>query len=80
MADGWRFAQQVPRLTGEITRLAEDTLTDLIYVNGPRVLPAASSAARGRWPVVFHCHSRPAGQYAWKNVNDSSISLACPIV
>jgi len=30
---------------------------DLIYVNGPRVLPAAVLAARGRTPVLFHAHS-----------------------
>jgi glycosyltransferase involved in cell wall biosynthesis len=32
---------------------------DVIYVNGPRVLPAASWAARrGSLPLVFHCHNR----------------------
>jgi glycosyltransferase involved in cell wall biosynthesis len=64
IADAWRFARQQPRLGSEITRLAEDGRADLIYVNGPRVLPAASRAVRGRRPLVFHCHSRPAGQYA----------------
>jgi glycosyltransferase involved in cell wall biosynthesis len=64
VADVLRFARQQPRLTGEITRLAENARAGLIYVNGPRVLPAASRAARGRWPLVFHCHSRPAGKYA----------------
>ena len=68
VGDALRFARQQPRLTGEITQLAESARADLIYVNGPRVLPAAARAARGRWPLVFHCHSRPAGQYALKLV------------
>jgi len=64
MSDALRFARQQPRLVREIKHLAERARADLIYVNGPRVLPAASKAARGRWPLVFHCHSRPAGEYA----------------
>jgi glycosyltransferase involved in cell wall biosynthesis len=64
ISDALRFAWQLPRLAGEISRLAEKARADVIYVNGPRVLPAASRAARGRWPLVFHCHSRPAVQYA----------------
>ena len=64
LRDVWRFARQLPRLAGEITQLAESARADLIYVNGPRVLPAAARAAGGRWPLVYHCHSRPAGQYA----------------
>lgn len=32
---------------------------DLVYVNGPRVLPPASVAARrSSIPLVFHCHNR----------------------
>lgn len=32
---------------------------DLVYVNGPRPLPAAAYAARRtRLPLIFHCHSR----------------------
>jgi glycosyltransferase involved in cell wall biosynthesis len=64
VSDVLRFVRQLPQLVGEITQLAENARAELIYVNGPRVLPAASRAARDRWPLVFHCHSRPAGQYA----------------
>jgi glycosyltransferase involved in cell wall biosynthesis len=46
--------------------LAQEFLTwirtlaiDLVYVNGPRVLPAASWAARrSSLPLLFHCHNR----------------------
>lgn len=32
---------------------------DVVYVNGPRVLPAASIAARrSSLPLLFHCHNR----------------------
>ena len=32
---------------------------DVVYVNGPRVLPAASVAARrSALPLLFHCHNR----------------------
>jgi glycosyltransferase involved in cell wall biosynthesis len=40
--------------------------TDLVYVNGPRVLPGAAIAFGDRKPVLFHTHSRvPAGPSAW---------------
>jgi glycosyltransferase involved in cell wall biosynthesis len=37
----------------------------LLYVNGPRILPAAAAVARRRsLPLVFHCHSRPFDPFA----------------
>ena len=36
----------------------------LIYVNGPRLLPAAALAFGGRAPVLFHAHSRVGGAIA----------------
>ena len=39
---------------------------DLVYVNGPRLLPAAASAFGGRAPVLFQAHSRVLPGYsAW---------------
>ena len=57
LADGWRFARQAPGLSARIRRIAEDVNARLIYVNGPRLLPAAAWAARGRLPLLFHCHN-----------------------
>ncbi|MGA2132124.1 MAG: glycosyltransferase family 4 protein [Bryobacteraceae bacterium] len=57
LRDMARFAMQTPRLVGEIRRLAERHRADLIYVNGPRLLPAAAYATRGEWPLLFHAHS-----------------------
>jgi glycosyltransferase involved in cell wall biosynthesis len=49
------FARQAPALRREIARMP----ADLIYVNGPRLLPAVPA---GR-PVIFHCHSYLDKQY-----------------
>jgi glycosyltransferase involved in cell wall biosynthesis len=52
-----RFAASTPRLVSAIRRLVRQFQPDLIYVNGPRLLPAAR-AVRRRMPLLFHCHSR----------------------
>lgn len=56
LADAARFLADTPRLARRIHALAEDIQADVIYVNGPRLLPAAAWARTGR-PVVFHSHS-----------------------
>ncbi len=59
--DAIRYAFELPRLARRISELGRDAQADLIYVNGPRVLPAAAWVARrtGR-PLVFHCHNHLA--------------------
>ncbi len=52
-----RFAASTPRLALAIRRLVKRFQPDLIYVNGPQLLPAVRSARR-RTPLLFHCHSR----------------------
>lgn len=52
------FAQYLPDISKaavKIRGLIEQLEPDLIYVNGPRMLPACVLAT---CPVVFHCHSR----------------------
>ncbi len=61
--DAGRFAVDLPRQTARIASLVSKHGIDLIYVNGPRLLPAAALAARGR-PVVFHAHSIVSQQAA----------------
>ena len=52
-----RFAGELPRLARRIGGIVDARGSELLYVNGPRVLPAAAVAARRRGlPVVFHCH------------------------
>lgn len=53
--DLWRFAIEAPRLTRRIGELARDLAPDLVYINGPRLLPAAAMAAIDQ-PVLFHAH------------------------
>ncbi len=56
-----RFGVENPWLALEISRLARKSQADLLYVNGPRMLPAAAWVSRtsGR-PLVFHCHNHLA--------------------
>jgi len=59
--DAARFFAGTPRLSRQIRRLAGEIHADLIYLNGPRLLPAAA-LWRPDLPVVFHSHSLvPAG-------------------
>jgi glycosyltransferase involved in cell wall biosynthesis len=61
--DATRFGVDVPRQALRIASLVSQHRIDLIYVNGPRLLPAVAIAAQGR-PVVFHAHSIVAQQAA----------------
>lgn len=63
--DVLRFGLETPRLARDISHLANEGRADLLYVNGPRVLPAAAWAARktGR-PLLFHCHNHLAQRSA----------------
>jgi glycosyltransferase involved in cell wall biosynthesis len=55
-ADVARFVAGTPRLAGQIRRMASRVDAGLVYLNGPRLLPAAAMASLGR-PVLFHSHS-----------------------
>lgn len=59
-ADLGRFLTQTPRLAAKIRSLARGFGADLLYLNGPRLLPAAALARVGI-PVLFHAHSCVAG-------------------
>ncbi len=54
-----RFAWETPALAWKLRAFASAAGCDLIYVNGPRLLPAAAMVARGLGcALVFHCHVR----------------------
>lgn len=54
-----RYACELPKLSKTINTLARQRRFHLLYVNGPRFLPAAAYvAACRRIPLVFHCHNR----------------------
>jgi glycosyltransferase involved in cell wall biosynthesis len=64
ISDLFRFARELPRLAGEIAGLAADCHAGIVYVNGPRLLPAASLGLPAGVPLVFHCHSHLHQRYA----------------
>jgi len=55
-ADMLRFLATTPRLAWQIRRLANRSNVQAVYLNGPRLLPAAALADLGL-PVLFHAHS-----------------------
>jgi glycosyltransferase involved in cell wall biosynthesis len=55
-ADMMRMMTQLPRLAMQIRELANRLRADLVYINGPRLLPGAAMAGL-RAPVLFHAHS-----------------------
>ncbi len=62
-ADAARFAWDTRRWAAMVRRLARQSNANLIYVNGPRLLPAVWAAGMDR-PVLFHCHNRLPQRYA----------------
>ncbi len=82
VSDAFRFACNVPILAKQISRIADAYAIDLIYVNGPRVLPAAALAARRR-RLLFHCHLFLKPGYAARLAGESirlsraEVVLAC---
>jgi glycosyltransferase involved in cell wall biosynthesis len=81
--DALRFLGGLPRLARQVRLLANRIQADLIYVNGPRLLPAVAGL---RVPVVFHSHSFiPAGPSRWiagraLRRADASVIAACRFV
>ncbi|MGD0498113.1 MAG: glycosyltransferase family 4 protein [Bryobacteraceae bacterium] len=58
-AEAARFGASIPSMMRAIARLAHERRIGLLYVNGPRLLPAAAWVARTRSiPLIFHCHHR----------------------
>jgi glycosyltransferase involved in cell wall biosynthesis len=79
-ADAMRFLTGTPRVVRQVRLLAKQTQADLVYVNGPRLLPAVMGL---RLPVVFHSHSYiSAGPSRWMagealRRTDASVIAAC---
>jgi glycosyltransferase involved in cell wall biosynthesis len=57
-----RFIRDVRTAVWQIADCRNRFRIDLIYVNGPRLVPAAALSS-GRLPMVFHCHSLLAPRY-----------------
>jgi glycosyltransferase involved in cell wall biosynthesis len=57
--DFLRYGPDLQRTTRAVSALIESHRADLLYVNGPRLLPAAAWIARKRSiPLIYHCHHR----------------------
>jgi glycosyltransferase involved in cell wall biosynthesis len=66
-SDAARLAWQLPREAWKIARTIAREQVDVIFVNGPRVLPAAALGRNGR-PLIYHSH--------WMVPQRSAASLA----
>jgi len=60
-SDVLRFGLDMARSASMLRRVLRERPADLIYVNGPRILPAVSGL---RAPVLFHSHSLLDKRYA----------------
>ena len=56
LMDAARFLTGTPKLARQIRGLAERIGADVVYINGPRLLPAAAMGGL-RAPALFHSHS-----------------------
>lgn len=61
LGKGLRYVSELPAVTREIRGLVARIEPDVVYVNGPRVMPAVTP---GR-PVIFHAHNRPNAAARW---------------
>lgn len=75
------FAAELPVLARQIASLARRTGASMIYVNGPRLLPAARLSSL---PLVFHCHSylkqRYAAALAGRSLANVQVIASCRFV
>jgi glycosyltransferase involved in cell wall biosynthesis len=55
--DAARFALDLPQTFAAVRSLVSQHNIDVIYVNGPRMIPLAALAVGNRLPLIFHCHS-----------------------
>ncbi len=55
----FKYGRKLPKLVRYFTELVQAHEIDLLYVNGPRLVPPAAWVAWRRGiPLVFHCHNR----------------------
>jgi glycosyltransferase involved in cell wall biosynthesis len=73
-----RYGFDVPRMSAAIRGLIRGCAVDLIYVNGPRPLPAVTGLTRV--PVIFHAHSDIGGGYIRKFAGRSVRSAKATVI
>ena len=77
-----KFLLDVPRQARAVSKLVKSARIELIYVNGPRLLPATALAAGRRVPVLFHAHNyigenSAARALAWSIRHSGATVVAC---
>jgi glycosyltransferase involved in cell wall biosynthesis len=82
ISDLFKFARDVRRQSRIVRNVVNRGGFDLIYVNGPRLLPAAVMATPRETPVLFHLHypiqqSLAAGLAGWCVRRSSAAVVAC---
>jgi glycosyltransferase involved in cell wall biosynthesis len=59
IAEHLKYGWEIPSLVKALDYVIAEREITLLYVNGPRLVPAAAWVARKyRIPMVFHCHNR----------------------
>jgi glycosyltransferase involved in cell wall biosynthesis len=81
-ADFLQFPLDVWRQKRILTEIINRGNFDLIYVNGPRLLPAAALAVDHRLPLLFHAHNRLDQGYSaalagWSIRHSDAKVIAC---
>ena len=80
ISDLFHFVGELPKLAIEIATLANNSQAKIVYVNGPRLLPAASLGLPDGIPLVFHCHSYLHQHYAAALAGISLSSMAATVI
>jgi glycosyltransferase involved in cell wall biosynthesis len=62
IGDLLRFGAQFPRLRAQFRSLADEIRPDVIYINGPRLVPAVCSIG-GSAAILFHLHNYLGQRY-----------------
>ena len=66
-----RFARELPETVRRLAAIVDHRRIGLIYVNGPRCLPAAALVARYKSiPLIFHAHHRITQRLAARVAGD----------
>ncbi|HTU48618.1 MAG TPA: glycosyltransferase family 4 protein [Bryobacteraceae bacterium] len=71
-----KYAFELPGMVKSLAELVKANEIDLLYVNGPRLVPSAAWVAwRRAVPLVFHCHNRLV-QYSAVTLTGQALELA----
>ena len=79
VSDAVRFLGQSPRLLAGIRDHLRSFNPDVLYVNGPRLLPAAAMAGP-KMPVLFHAHRCIAGHVSQRVAGEALRRLNASMV